>query len=58
MTKEKFVRKNVPASRLEEIAGNCNGTKALTTTAVCMVSETLEKMFKAHKEPTHAQKRQ
>ena len=44
MSKEKFVRKKVPASRIEEIASKSNSPKASTTVAVCMVLETLEEL--------------
>ena len=44
MAKEKFVRKHIPSSRIEEIAGNCKEPKASTTAAICMVCKTLDEL--------------
>jgi len=44
MTKEKFERKNIPFSRIEEIAENGNCLKASTISAVGMALKTFEEL--------------
>ncbi len=44
MAKEKFVRKHVPSSRIDEIVGNCKEPKASTRAAICMVRRTLDEL--------------
>ena len=44
MAKEKFERKNIPGSRIEEIAENGNPPKASTISAVGMALKSFEEL--------------
>ena len=44
MIKEKFVRKNIPVSRIDEIAESRNCPKVSTISAVCTVLKAFEEL--------------